>query len=389
MEIWCLEKTPDSALIKISVHDTGIGIPKDKLPLLFTRFTQLDSSASRKHEGAGLGLTISHRLVKLMGGDISVTSEPGEGSCFAFSLRLGLDQSCEQPPAEVSPLDGRRILVAHGDDVTRATLMEHCSLWSMRIEEAGSADGAEKILVEACQLADSFTFLLLGDQLPEIGGEQFVRRIRRLPQLNDTTVVLMASAGQRDDAARFQEAGCDAYLVSPIRASVLHDTLTALLEARRPGQPAEFITLDSLRQAQSDSETDLDPPVFPGARALLVEDNLINQKVGASLLRRLGLKVELASTGEQALRMMERRYDIILMDCQMPIMDGFEATRRIRADHSEAASTPVVAMTAHAIEGDRERCLAAGMDDYVSKPVELSELRRVLARWLPVRGRVS
>jgi len=386
VEMRCLAKTEKTASIQLSVHDTGIGISPDKLPLLFRKFTQLDPSSTRKYEGTGLGLAISMRLVELMGGKISVSSQPGKGSTFSFALCLERDRSPARARIPAAELAGLRTLIVDDNEAGRAVLAGICRQWKMRTDQAASGQQAIRLLETAREAGDPFALVLLDHLMPGMDGEQIARAIRGRPALRDTAIVILASTGQRGEGTRFRQAGCDGYLVKPVRESILRETLAGVFGARKSGVSVGMITVHTLREARAAALEPFPAEEFRGSKALLVEDNPINQKVATGLLRKLGLEVDVAPGGRQALEALAARdYDIILMDCQMPEMDGLETTRQIRKADARIRSTPVIAITAYAMEGDRERCLRAGMNDYLSKPLSIGRLRRVLRKWLPGR----
>ena len=384
VELECVDCDMRRATLQCSVHDTGIGIAKDKLPMLFKKFTQLDASVSKRYEGTGLGLAISDHLVHLMGGEIQVASEPEEGSTFQFTMRLEIDQEREKPTIPTTDLEGVRVLIADDSEIGRAVLTEQCRRWEMDVEEADSGSTTMSRLMRAREKGSPYRLVILGHQMPDMDGEQVVREIRRRPELSDTAVVLLTSVGRRGEGTRYRKAGCDAYLVKPVRESVLHDTMAGVLGAKEAGVPVGMMTVYTLKESQ---QPELQPPAqLTGYRALIVEDNLINQKVGLRFLSKLGMLADVASSGAEALEKLERTaYDVVLMDCQMPGLDGFETTRRLREREGGRERIPVIAMTAHAMPGDRRRCMRAGMDEYISKPFSLDRLRLVLSHFLPVR----
>jgi CheY-like chemotaxis protein len=367
--------------VEISVHDTGVGIPPEKQPLLFGEFTQLDSSPSRKHEGSGLGLAISDQLVKLMGGRLKVRSSVGDGSTFTVELPLrpapADDAGPEAPPAELNEV---RILIVDPNQRRRASLAEQCSAWGMEVREVASGAEALKLIEPADRAAGAIDLVLVDRSLPDISSEELVGRIRRWEELATVPILLLTSMGERGDASRFRRAGCDGYLVHPVRETTLREALRCLAGGRGNPEKRDMVTVHTLKESRL-ARTPYPSLEFSGRQALLAEDNLINQKVGAALLKKLGFQVDLAADGLEALAAVAGNgYDVILMDCQMPRMDGFEATRRIREDGGRNKGVPIIAMTAHAMESDQEKCLEAGMNGYVSKPVRSDLLRQVLKK---------
>ena len=382
INVECEEQTAGKARFRFAVEDTGIGIPEDKLDHIFEKFTQADASTTREFGGTGLGLTICKQLTELMGGTIGASSRPGEGSTFWFTLPLPLDTHV---PAAVAPTAGPtdvRVLVAYEHEISWRVL--HEQLFSWRIRHEGTASGKETLtaLRTARQAGDPYQIAVLGHRLPDTDGEMLGRTIKDEPALEETVLVMLTSIGKRGDAQRVQEAGFAAYLVNPLRDSELLDALTTVWKAQTQGGEAEFITRHSFtksRRRETDSPT---PTRTIRARVLVAEDNPVNRKVAVRLLEKLGCRVDVAGDGKEAVKMLEKLpYNLVFMDCQMPEMDGYQATAEIRQRQGVARDTPIIAMTAHAMQGDRDRCLAAGMDDYISKPLRSEALVAVLEQW--------
>ncbi|MBN1141230.1 MAG: PAS domain S-box protein [Deltaproteobacteria bacterium] len=362
--------------LRFEIKDTGIGIPAKRLPHLFSPFVQADSSTTRRFGGTGLGLAISRQLTELMGGEIGAASREGEGATFWFTAVLELQPDTKALPEEVfAELAGTRILVVddHPDNrLLAASLLEK---WRCLAAEAADGESALLRLQDAQRQGRPFEVALLDLLMPGMDGEELARRIKADPALKDTRLILLSSQGQRGDSSHLKKLGFEGYLLKPIRKADLKDAL-ALALGRKHFDPAPLITRHSLRESRK------------GALKILVaEDNLTNQTVALVILRKLGYHAEIAATGVEALqKLADGRYDLVLMDCQMPEMDGYEATRRLRRSRlktAEGKDLPVIAMTAHAMEGDREKCLRAGMNDYLSKPIEPKILAGVLERWLP------
>ncbi len=372
-----------AARLRVSVEDTGIGIPEDKLESIFAPFTQVEASTVRQYGGTGLGLTICRQLVDLMGGTVGVESRQGEGSTFWFTLRLPLAPPEVAPAMPAEGLRNIRVLVVDDSAVNRRVLHEQITSWGMRSESVGSGRDALARLREAAAGGDPYRIALVDDQMPDMDGEMLGRAVTADPALRDILLVMLTSMSQSGDLRRVSEAGFAAHLVKPIRQSQLFDVLATVWAARRQGPGAPLVTLETahgVRRATAGRSAEA--PL--NARILLAEDNAVNQKVALKMLEKLGCRVDVAANGREALEMLDLLpYDAVLMDCRMPELDGYEATREIRrSEQGTQRHVPVIAMTAHAMQGDREKCLAAGMDDYVTKPVSAAALRAALSQWV-------
>jgi len=357
----------DSCHLHIQVSDTGIGIAKEKQKLVFEAFLQEDGSTTRKYGGTGLGLSISNRLVELLHGKMWVDSELGQGSTFHFTLTLGLDhnEATVAIPLPIDALAGKRVLVVDDNATNRRVLCGMLGKWKILSEEADSGNQA---IAMVCREDANFDCLLLDVQMPEMDGFTVAEQLFKvLPKSRRPHILLLTSAGTKGDSQRCQALEIDGYFTKPIVQDDLLDALRKVLGGYSDSQEATdpLLTRHSLKES-----------VTPLA-VLLVEDNLINRRVAVSILEKSGHRISTANDGAEALNMLERQhFDIILMDMQMPVMDGLEATRLIR--EKEAGSTtriPIIAMTANAMQGDRETCLEAGMDDYLAKPIKAPELR--------------
>jgi len=379
VKLECERQSESEAVIKFSVEDTGIGIPEDKLRILFEKFTQADSSTTRRFGGTGLGLAISKQLTELMGGHVGVTSEPGKGSTFWFSLPFGLSKSPPETRSRAG-LAGVRVLIADDNAVNRHVLREQISNWRMRPGVCASAAEALAALREAIASGDPYHLAVLDYQMPGMDGEMLARAIKADALLRETVIVMLTSLGQPDDVNQLKKAGIFACLVKPARQSKLWDVLAEAWAARLKQSPAQMLTMPAAVAAPMPSRRGR--LVTP--RTLVVDDGITNQKVGRLMLENLGCHVDVAANGKEAVEMLDLLpYDAVFMDCEMPEMDGYEATAEIRRRQAGKPHLPIIAMTAKAINGDRERCLAAGMDDYISKPVRLEDLDAALERWIP------
>jgi PAS domain S-box-containing protein len=371
-----VEKTNGSqeeATLHFNVRDTGIGIPGDKHQAIFSPFVQADGSTTRKYGGTGLGLAISARLVELMGGRIWVESEPGQGSTFHFIIRLALPNGPPEPimPPKPANLENLPVLVVDDNATNRRILEEMLSNWQMKptVVERGSAALAE--LKRAFAVGEPYPLVLLDAMMPEMDGYTLARQIKNEPELRETTLMMLSSA--EGSAACAQELELAACLIKPIKQSELFDAIVTSLGAspRSDNQPI--------------SRPIPEPAGTRRLRVLLAEDNAVNQKLAVHLLEKRGHDILVANNGKEALAALEKdRFDVVLMDVQMPEMDGFEATAAIRArERATGAHQRIVAMTAHAMKGDREKCLEMGMDGYISKPLQPRELFETIEGFVP------
>ena len=377
--------TGTDALVRICVEDSGIGIPAEKLPLLFNRFQQADSSTTRCFGGTGLGLAIARQLSHIMGGDIAIESIAGVGSTFTVTLRLPLDLEVRAGGLTRLPLADVRVLVVDDNEVNRRVLLEQLGGFGMRADAADSARDALVLLRAAAPTADPYRLALLDHMMPVMDGQELGDIIRHERAFDRMAMVLFTSSGRRGEAGRFAEVGFDGYLVKPLRPSILGDALAAALGARETGVLPGIITRHLLAEDPGGAVR-AHAPVTGHARVLVAEDNPINAKVASRMLTKHGCRVDVAANGLEAVELFgQLPYDIVFMDCQMPEMDGFEATAEIRRLEAGGPRVPIVALTANAMAGDRERCLAAGMDDFLSKPVKESDLAGAVDRWVHSR----
>jgi PAS domain S-box-containing protein len=382
VQVALLEETDAHVVLRFSIRDTGIGVPPAKRDMLFDKFTQVDASTTRQYGGTGLGLAISKQLAGMMGGEIGVESEEGRGSEFWFTVRLG-KQAHPSPEEAHLPADlqGVRVLIVDDNATNRDIQSRRLLSWGMRPTEVADGQSALAVLGQAVDEQDPFQVAIIDMQMPEMDGEALGMAIKGDPRLHSTRMVMLTSLGIRGDARRFEEIGFSAYATKPIRHQELKMVLSLSLtegdETTAP-QPA-IVTRYTAREM-------LHRFADRKVRILLADDNFTNQQVALGILKKLGLRADAVANGAEALKALESLpYDLVLMDVQMPEMDGFEATRWIRNPQSRVVNhqIPIIAMTAHAMQGDRERCLQAGMNDYVSKPISPPALVEVLERWLP------
>ncbi len=407
-----LEEREDQIHVRFDISDTGVGIPPEAQARLFQAFSQADSSTTRKFGGTGLGLAICRRLVESMGGQIGLMSAPGSGSCFWFTVRLKKSTAALVKPvaAPQADLTGKRMLIVD-DNATNRTIMQHYAVvWGMTHQSAVGGAEALELMRKAADRGEPFDLAILDMQMPEMNGIQLAAAIKQQPAHAATCLVLLTSLMDRSHLGAAREAGVTLQLTKPLHRDALYRQLCqAMGGAAQMGEPSPAPVAES-RQAGG-SAPDASPGAAPDEgrkiRVLLAEDNAVNQKVAVRMLEKLGCRIDVAHNGKEAVDALAKiPYDLVFMDCQMPEMDGFEATHAIReaesragfrlaaiGDRTEASSPthcpspithchiPIVAMTANAMQGDRERCLEAGMDDYITKPVKSDELRRVLAKW--------
>jgi two-component system sensor histidine kinase/response regulator len=387
IDVACRETNEDGALLEFSIEDTGIGIPPDKIGMLFEKFTQADNSTTRKFGGTGLGLAISRQLVGLMGGSIRVSSVPEVGSKFSFTLRLPLGT----PTAQYHRADlvGAHVLIVDDNPVNRRVLAEQLAGCQVRLTAVCSAAEALDALHIAHSKGDPFDIAIVDFLMPGFDGEMLGRAIKSDADLQKTALVMLTSGVLSGNSLQLNEMGFAAYLIKPVRPVDLLDVLAIVRAALIGGTPINrMITRHSLTEFRA-SEKHHNTKVLAqmGAHILVVEDNAINRKLAVRLLEKFGCQADVACDGKQAVAMWSRNhYDAILMDCQMPEMDGYEAAteiRRLEAGRLDKAGrrTPILALTASAMESDMNRCLRAGMDDFLSKPVQVESLRLAISRW--------
>jgi PAS domain S-box-containing protein len=425
-----------TVLLRFTIQDTGIGIPEDKVDLLFSKFSQVDTSITRKFGGTGLGLAICKQLAEMMGGQVGVRSTPGQGSEFWFTARFALQQDTEHDlPTAVESLADLHVLMVDDNATNLEILCKQCTAWGMRPYGVSSGTEALRALDEVHARSDPFGLVLADLQMPGMDGGELAKRIKADPRFQAIPLVMLTSLGRPGDARMYAELGFAAYLNKPVRPSELHDTLAlALADGSGRSCSRPIITRHTAREIR---RRQAPLPCFSG-RILIAEDNVVNQQVALGILKKMGLRADAVANGLEAVHTLSNiHYDLVLMDVQMPEMDGLCATREIRrleknagmpacrdagmpacrdagmpacrdagmetpgkdtgnsgGTHSSIptprnARIPIIAMTAGAMREDRERCLEAGMDDYVAKPVNPNDLVRVFDQWLPKRDQAD
>jgi signal transduction histidine kinase/DNA-binding response OmpR family regulator len=376
----CLGQDGETADLKVSVTDTGIGIAPEKAALLFVKFTQADASTTRKYGGTGLGLAISKQLIELMQGSIQVESKAGEGSTFWFSLRLPIENDYTPSPVSVSDLRGLRVLIVDDNEMNRRLVHEQVSSWEMRTGVYATAAEALDALRSARDIDDPYQIVIADYQMPVTDGAMLATAIKADDRLQNIVFIMLSSVGHWREVKARAGASVDAHLVKPVRHSKLMDTLASTWSEKHKRTPASG-SLAALRESVAGRFSQL------RARALVAEDNAVNQRVALRMLEKLGVRADVASNGCEAVEMFKCiPYDIIFMDCQMPEMNGYAAAVEIRRLEGPRRRSPIVALTAEAIAGCREKCVKAGMDDFLAKPVKLEDLIAALEKYLRPSG---
>lgn len=367
-----------AAVIRFEVTDTGIGIPEDRRAAIFNPFTQVDGSTTRKYGGTGLGLAICKQLAELMGGEIGLESEEGKGSTFWFTARfekgVAAAETHKLPPPQSVNISGTKILVVDDNFTHRMLMITLLSHWGCEYETAVDGASALELMRGAAEAGEPFRTALIDQMMPGMNGLELGHHIKADPALKDTLLIMVTALGQRGFAAELKAIGFVGYVQKPVRQSQLYDCIAHTLGRE----------MQTHATSVSATQTTLAEPSKEKIHILLVEDNIINQKVAQMMIDKLGHKADVAANGLEAVRALGLiHYDLVLMDCQMPEMDGFEATTVIRNPESNVLNhtVPIIAMTANAMKGDREQCIEAGMDDYLSKPVKKDELAAILEKW--------
>ncbi|WP_299375291.1 response regulator, partial [uncultured Kiloniella sp.] len=380
---------------EFEVNDTGVGIADDKQKLIFEKFSQADASTTRHFGGTGLGLSICRDLIALMGGQLSVKSELGKGSCFSFNIELGRQEKlvASKEIAAIQAqesLEGLKLLVVDDSKVSLEIVREQLADLGMEIHQAGTAEDALALLRDGT--AQPYDLLLSDYCMPGMDGHDLAREIQTDSNIQAPQMVLMLSSPERGDGKLVKNLGFRGYLTKPIFPGIIRSTLAAVWSTRDKAEETPLFTRHSFREAELKQETNLN---FKGVRVLLAEDNPINLMIATKILERYECLITPAGNGKEVLvQLDQQQFDIILMDCHMPEMDGFEATRKIRQLEDDRNTLPIIAFTANAMASDRQKCLDVGMDDFISKPVQINDLEKVLQKWVvdrksDVGGRVS
>ncbi|MDH3770085.1 MAG: response regulator, partial [Nitrospirota bacterium] len=382
VQVLRMNETDHDIKIRVQVSDTGIGIAPEAKEKIFESFSQADNSTTRKYGGTGLGLAICRRIVELMGGEIGVESQMGEGSVFWFTLNL--QKHWEELPVSVSPdtdsslLEGLRVCCVDDNDTNRHLLARYVEDWGMNPTSASSGIEALAVLRAGVARGKSFDLAILDMQMPGMDGLQLASAIKADPAIQAVRLVLLTSLGRRGDAREAQRAGYQAYLTKPVRKGQLEQSLVAVMSSNHQisgDDRGASITKHVLTEQNN---------LVVSLNILAADDHPVNQELVSLLVKKLGHQVELVSNGKEAFKALQQKaFALVLMDCQMPEMDGYEATRAIREWEGHERHTPIIALTAAAMSGDREKCLSAGMDDYLTKPIQPEKLREAFLRWLP------
>jgi signal transduction histidine kinase/DNA-binding response OmpR family regulator len=369
----CSTLDAQRANLRVTIEDTGVGIPANKIGKLFQRFSQVDGSSTRKYGGTGLGLAISKQLVDLMGGSAGVESRLGEGSIFWFEVPLITDPQPEVAPVPLEDLRGLRLLIVDDNEVNRRVLREQVTSSGMRNDSLESGTEATAALLRATEEGDPYDFLLLDYHMPVMDGAAVTASVRSSPAIRDVPIIMLTSLGHRGSSDAF----VDACLTKPVRQSHLLNALAATRAVRLHSGAR-----GSSRRGAVENVAAL-AKEFGGLRVLVADDNVVNQRVAVRMLEKFGLRADVARNGREVVRMLRTLpYDAVFMDCQMPEMDGYEAAREIRRWEKPGQHIAIIAMTAEVLAGAREQCSAAGMDDYIAKPVMLQDLSRAIEKWL-------
>ena len=376
MHLTKLEENSETLTLKFEVEDSGIGMSRDQQKGIFESFSQADSSTTRKFGGTGLGLAISHQLVAALGGQLEVKSELGKGSNFYFTLELPVAREDVEVTEFTRQLNHTRVLIVDDNPTNREILHNQCAAWGMQDGLADNGLKALEMLKSAEQKAEPYELVVLDWHMPVMDGIELAERINSDPDISPKRLVMLSSAAFDEETRRAKEAGIHYYVNKPVRQRALYDCLISVINQPEPNEDITERRLSAVNQQ----------PI--SAHVLLAEDNPVNQEVASSMLEILGCQVTVVANGEEAVEASLREdFDLVLMDCQMPVMDGFQATSEIRrfrssADAPQPKHMPIIALTANVQKGIQEECMAVGMDDYMSKPFEQQQLRKILTKWI-------
>jgi two-component system sensor histidine kinase/response regulator len=379
VSIELVSESLESVVLAFKIRDTGIGIPVDRQDRLFKSFSQVDSSTTRRFGGTGLGLAICKRLSEMMGGEIGYQSNEGGGSTFWFTARFKKQARIGEDPIRLpTEIRKKRVLVVDDNRTNREVLSNYLNIWGCRSRVASNGPEALKMLYRSMEEHDPFQLAIIDHMMPDMDGTALGMAIKATPSLGKLHMVMLTSGGLSGDARRIRELGFDACINKPVKQSLLYNCLVTLFCRAEDDDPHDM------------QKVELSSPLlalkrYDNYRILVVDDNSINLKVALKMLNVYGLNTGTATNGQEAVQMLSTKpFDLVLMDIQMPIMDGYEATARIRDPNSSvrAHDIPIIAMTANAMKGDKEKCLQAGMEDYISKPIDPNELQSLLDKWL-------
>jgi signal transduction histidine kinase/DNA-binding response OmpR family regulator len=368
-------ETQTHVTIRFSIQDTGIGIPQNKINLLFNKFSQVDASTTRQYGGTGLGLAISKQLSKAMGGDIGVNSDHGKGSKFFFTAKFLKQTDKKQLPFVATDIQGIHVLLVDNNATNRELIVKRLQSWNVETDEATDATTALDLLYKAARSNNPYHISILDMQMPGMDGAALAKKIKSDSEITDTRLIMLTSLAQSFDVKRFESMGFSGYLTKPVRHHDLFDCLVFVITGQHSQKSkTSIITRHTIQEGRRRN-----------SKILLVEDNIVNQQVAQRFINKLGYMVDTAKDGREAINILEKKhYDLVFMDCQMPVMDGYEATRMIRDPQSNVCDhhVTIVAMTANVMKGDRQKCLDTGMNDFLGKPLKFSDLEEMLLKWL-------
>ncbi|MCP3874996.1 MAG: response regulator [Desulfobacteraceae bacterium] len=374
------EDRADDVMLLFEVVDTGVGLPEDRKVILFDAFTQADASTTRKYGGTGLGLAISKQLAEIMGGEIGFSSELGKGSNFWFTCVLKKQTSVQEQIVLSQNIVNTRILIVDHAPINHEVMREYLKSWKCRCTSSYNAQSALQALKDAVKEKDPFDLALVDIEIPNMSGDQLGEAIKQDTKISDTILVMLSASTERGDTDKMKSLGFSAFLTKPIKRSMLFDCLRTVIGISDKGLSKTLITQNRVEKIRENM-----PVEIPPMNILLVEDNRVNQKVAQTILKKMGHSITIAFNGKESLDILEKqRFDIVLMDIQMPVMGGEEATIKIREkEKNTPRHIPVIALTANAMKGDRERFIKAGMDDYIAKPFKKKDLVNVLLKFPP------